>query len=263
MPLTDVQSAQIGLILPDRTPRRGGRWRDQREVIDAIAWKFQTGSQWVHLPEPTSGTARRREAAKHESPHRHRCGLSWVRRHGSGTRFCVDGVQDDAAPSSGYGPGASVPVGGTTRAAFECCRSHHQSECPEDEEGAGYDPEREQSVTGNSRQPHDRRSEATHVEGEYGDPASGSDSRAVGTGPGGGPAAQRRDAERNQDCRGRSDPNPVEPQCSPSLVIEPRSGAQQPGLPCPQKCCGHGAEGGSIRTCQASATAGEVVRAAV
>ncbi|MFD9323386.1 IS5 family transposase [Streptomyces sp. NPDC060053] len=33
-----------------RTPKRGGRWRDHRQVIDAIAWKFQTGSQWVHLP---------------------------------------------------------------------------------------------------------------------------------------------------------------------------------------------------------------------
>ncbi|QPP05254.1 transposase [Streptomyces bathyalis] len=31
-------------MLPDRTPKRGGRWRDHREVIDAIAWKFQTGS---------------------------------------------------------------------------------------------------------------------------------------------------------------------------------------------------------------------------
>jgi transposase len=26
-------------------------WRDHREVIDAIAYKFQTGTQWVHLPE--------------------------------------------------------------------------------------------------------------------------------------------------------------------------------------------------------------------
>ncbi|MFD4899401.1 transposase [Streptomyces sp. NPDC058411] len=34
----------------DRTPRQGGRWRDHREVIVAIAWKFQTGSQWIHLP---------------------------------------------------------------------------------------------------------------------------------------------------------------------------------------------------------------------
>ncbi|MCR8576004.1 transposase [Streptomyces sp. Isolate_219] len=32
-------------------PKRGGRRRDHREVIDAIAFKFQTGTQWVHLPE--------------------------------------------------------------------------------------------------------------------------------------------------------------------------------------------------------------------
>jgi transposase len=51
MSLTDAQWARIEPLLPDRTPRRGGRWRDHREVIDAIAWKFQTGSQWVHLPE--------------------------------------------------------------------------------------------------------------------------------------------------------------------------------------------------------------------
>ncbi|MFI2608435.1 IS5 family transposase [Kitasatospora sp. NPDC018619] len=51
MPLTDAQWARIEPLLPDRTPRRGGRWRDHREVIDAIAFKFRTGSQWVHLPE--------------------------------------------------------------------------------------------------------------------------------------------------------------------------------------------------------------------
>ncbi|WP_368730917.1 transposase [Streptomyces sp. Ru87] len=50
VPLTDAQWARIEPLLPDRTPKRGGRWRDHREVIDAIAWKFQTGSQWV-LPE--------------------------------------------------------------------------------------------------------------------------------------------------------------------------------------------------------------------
>jgi transposase len=51
VPLTDAQWARIEPLLPDRTPRRGGRWRDHREVIDAIAYKFQTGTQWVHLPE--------------------------------------------------------------------------------------------------------------------------------------------------------------------------------------------------------------------
>ncbi|MFE3251064.1 IS5 family transposase [Streptomyces sp. NPDC059209] len=49
--LTDAQWARIEPLLPDRTPRRGARWRDHREVIDAIAWRFQTGSQWLHLPE--------------------------------------------------------------------------------------------------------------------------------------------------------------------------------------------------------------------
>ncbi|MFB7043438.1 transposase, partial [Streptomyces sp. NPDC056294] len=37
-------------MLPDRTPRRGGRWRDHRQVIDAIAWKSRTGSPWSCLP---------------------------------------------------------------------------------------------------------------------------------------------------------------------------------------------------------------------
>ncbi|WP_446751087.1 transposase [Streptomyces sp. CLV115] len=50
MPLTDAQWARTEPLLPDRTPKRGGRWHDHRQVIDAIAWKFQTGSQWVHLP---------------------------------------------------------------------------------------------------------------------------------------------------------------------------------------------------------------------
>ncbi|MFD3586877.1 IS5 family transposase [Streptomyces sp. NPDC058683] len=51
VPLTDAQWARIEPSLPDRTPKRGGRWRDHREVIDGIAFKFQTGTQWVHLPE--------------------------------------------------------------------------------------------------------------------------------------------------------------------------------------------------------------------
>ncbi|MYT68267.1 transposase [Streptomyces sp. SID8367] len=49
--MTDAQWARIEPLLPDRTPKRGGRWRDHREVIDAIAWKFQTGAQWAQLPE--------------------------------------------------------------------------------------------------------------------------------------------------------------------------------------------------------------------
>ncbi|MER8225336.1 transposase [Streptomyces sp. NPDC094143] len=49
MPLTDAQWARIEPLLQVRTPKRGGRRRDHREVIDAIAFQFQTGTQWVHL----------------------------------------------------------------------------------------------------------------------------------------------------------------------------------------------------------------------
>ncbi|MFD9432377.1 transposase [Streptomyces sp. NPDC060002] len=42
MPLADAQRTRIEPSLPARTPKRGGRRRDHREVIDAIAYKFQT-----------------------------------------------------------------------------------------------------------------------------------------------------------------------------------------------------------------------------
>ncbi|MFD9271293.1 transposase [Streptomyces goshikiensis] len=51
MSLTDAQRARIEpLLLPDRTPRRGGRWRDHRQVIDAIAFKYRAGAAWMELP---------------------------------------------------------------------------------------------------------------------------------------------------------------------------------------------------------------------
>ncbi|WP_420543113.1 IS5 family transposase [Streptomyces niveus] len=51
MSLTDAQWARIEPLLPDRAPKRGGRWRDHRQVIDAIAFKFRTGTPWMDLPE--------------------------------------------------------------------------------------------------------------------------------------------------------------------------------------------------------------------
>ncbi|GLX41307.1 hypothetical protein Sros01_73800 [Streptomyces roseochromogenus] len=51
MSLTDAQWARIEPLLPDWAPRRGGRWRDHRQVIDAIACKYRTGTPWMDLPE--------------------------------------------------------------------------------------------------------------------------------------------------------------------------------------------------------------------
>ncbi|MFE7095196.1 transposase [Streptomyces erythrochromogenes] len=51
MSLADAQWARIEPLLPDRTPRRGGRWRDHWQVIDAIAFKYRTGTPWMDLTE--------------------------------------------------------------------------------------------------------------------------------------------------------------------------------------------------------------------
>ncbi|MFD4793214.1 IS5 family transposase [Streptomyces anulatus] len=51
MSLTDAQWARIEPLLPDRSPRRGGRWRDHRQVLDAIAFKYRTGTPWMDLPK--------------------------------------------------------------------------------------------------------------------------------------------------------------------------------------------------------------------
>jgi transposase len=38
-------------LLPTTTTRRrGGRWRDHRQVVEAICWKYRTGAPWRELP---------------------------------------------------------------------------------------------------------------------------------------------------------------------------------------------------------------------
>jgi|tagenome__1003787_1003787.scaffolds.fasta_scaffold20891149_3 putative transposase len=37
-------------LLPSSTGRRGGRWRDHRQVVEAICWKYRTGTPWRELP---------------------------------------------------------------------------------------------------------------------------------------------------------------------------------------------------------------------
>jgi transposase len=48
--LTDEMWARIEPLLPDRTPRRGGRWLEHRPVVEAICWRFRTGCPWRDLP---------------------------------------------------------------------------------------------------------------------------------------------------------------------------------------------------------------------
>lgn len=49
--LSDQMWARIEPLLPDRgRPCRGGRWSDHRQIVEAICWRFRTGSPWRDLP---------------------------------------------------------------------------------------------------------------------------------------------------------------------------------------------------------------------
>jgi transposase len=49
--LSDGAWEQIEPLLPSSAGLRGGRWRDHRQVIEAIAWRYRTGAPWRDLPE--------------------------------------------------------------------------------------------------------------------------------------------------------------------------------------------------------------------
>ena len=49
--IPDEAWAWLEPLLPDRTPKRGGRWRDHRTIFEAIVWRFRTGAPWRDLPD--------------------------------------------------------------------------------------------------------------------------------------------------------------------------------------------------------------------
>ena len=48
--LTDAEWAILEQLLPEQG-KRGGRWRDHRQVINGICWVKRTGSPWADMPE--------------------------------------------------------------------------------------------------------------------------------------------------------------------------------------------------------------------
>ena len=48
--VSDAVWAAVEPVLPTSANARGGQWRDHRQVLNAIAWKFSTGKPWRALP---------------------------------------------------------------------------------------------------------------------------------------------------------------------------------------------------------------------
>ena len=48
--LTDQEWERIAPLLPSSAGRRGGQWRDHRQVINGILWIKRTGAPWEDLP---------------------------------------------------------------------------------------------------------------------------------------------------------------------------------------------------------------------
>lgn len=48
--VSDRAWALIESLLPSSVGKRGGRWRDHRQVIEGIVWRYRTGSPWRDVP---------------------------------------------------------------------------------------------------------------------------------------------------------------------------------------------------------------------
>jgi transposase len=49
--ITDDEWERLRPLLPAMTPRRGGRWRDHRQVLNGILFRTRAGIPWRDLPE--------------------------------------------------------------------------------------------------------------------------------------------------------------------------------------------------------------------
>src|SRR4051812_38979241 len=49
--LTGDQWALLSELFPPRPPQPGGRWKDDRLMLDGVLWRLNTGAPWRDLPE--------------------------------------------------------------------------------------------------------------------------------------------------------------------------------------------------------------------
>jgi transposase len=49
--LSDAEWSLLSEFFPPRPRRRGGRWSDDRTVLNGIFWRLNTGAPWRDLPD--------------------------------------------------------------------------------------------------------------------------------------------------------------------------------------------------------------------
>jgi transposase len=49
--LSDQQWELLAPLFPPRPRKRGGQWKDDRLILNAIFWRLNTGAPWRDLPE--------------------------------------------------------------------------------------------------------------------------------------------------------------------------------------------------------------------
>ena len=49
--LSDDQWVILSEFFPPRKPTRGGRWKDDRTMLNGIFWRLNTGAPWRDLPD--------------------------------------------------------------------------------------------------------------------------------------------------------------------------------------------------------------------
>jgi transposase len=106
--LTDDQWALVAEFFPPRPPRRGGRWKDDRLMLNGIFWRLNTGAPWRDLPERYGpwGTVYGRFAALRGSGRLDRIiERLQLRLNEAGLidpdLFCIDGTNIRAARAAG------------------------------------------------------------------------------------------------------------------------------------------------------------------
>ena len=103
--LSDEQWAVIGPLMP-RVLGRSRPWRDHRQVVEGIVYRYRTGVAWPDLPEHRAGSNHKNQKWSEPDDHalgRSRGGLSTkvhaaVDGRGSPLAFLVSPGQDGDAP---------------------------------------------------------------------------------------------------------------------------------------------------------------------